>query len=283
MAEQPPDLRQRINQFTLGNVPGYQRVALQLFVMLGHGKSSLINSCVCVVRNGEYHNVAGAGTSEGGLTIIRSEYVLTDELVMVDNRGFKKLEREEILEACAQLRALRDIGEVTWKKDNLEVTLDRFPHKYTDRPADFILPVLVFSTTQILTNENICDFEKLITDSFRITGVHPIVVITNCTRNNSEEIRRKFGTLGVTKRICVENYTENSCERTEEKDQRILQFINMCIQEAERGLRMRQNEDPQTRFVTQGIKQIKVEYTFSKEKIQTESPKNSAGKSCTLS
>ncbi|KAM4024246.1 uncharacterized protein ACNLHF_025173 [Anomaloglossus baeobatrachus] len=284
MAQQPEGLLERVHQFTPGNVPGYQRVSLQLFGMLGHGKSSLVNSCVCVVKNEEYHNVAGAGTSQGGLTIRRHEHELTEALVIVDNRGFTKLATEEILEACAQLRSLRDIGEVTWEKDNLEVTLERLPHKYTDRPADFILPVLVFRGNYILTEENSCDFEKLITNSFRITGVHPIVVITNCNVNNREEMKNKFGKLGVTKKICLENYTENNCERTEEKDQRILEFLNMCIQEAERGLRMRRTEDRQERFVTQATEQIKLESTFLKEEVQKLSSKKPGDKSsCTVS
>ncbi|XP_040296061.1 uncharacterized protein LOC121007870 [Bufo bufo] len=264
MAQSPQDIRQRINQFTTGNVLGYNRVALQVFGMLGHGKSSLINSSVSVVKDEEYENVAGAGLSDGGMTISRHEHELTDALVMIDNRGFQKLMWEEIVEACAQLRSLR---EVTWEKDNLEVTLEQLPHKYTDRPKDFILPVLVYSAISALGEADMANMEKLITNTFRVTGIHPIVVITKCSSDKIEEVKKKFGNLGVMKRICLENYTENNFERTEEKDQKILEFVNMCIQEAERGLKMRQNEDPQTRFITQAIQQVKLESDILRKKI----------------
>ncbi|XP_056389947.1 uncharacterized protein LOC130284046 [Hyla sarda] len=268
MTQRAEDIRERITQYTTGNVLGYERVALQLFGMTGHGKSSLINSCVCVVRNEEYQNLAGAGVSDGSMTTSRHEHVLTDSLVMVDNRGFHKLKWEEIVEACAQLRSLRDIGEVSWKRDNLEETLRQLPSKYTNRPADFILPVLVYRATFILNSEDLSAIEKLITNSFKITGIHPIVVITDCTSDKTDQIMKKFGALGVMKRIYLENYTENSCDRTEEKDQKILEFVNMCIKEAERGLRMRQNEDRQTKFITQATNQIKLESDILRREIK---------------
>lgn len=259
MAQHIQELREKINLFTTGNAPGYERVAVQLFGNIGHGKSSLINSCVCVVKDEEYQNLSGAGTLQGGMTEARKVYELTNALVMVDNRGFITLKREEILEACAQLRSLREIGEVNWDKDNLQETLTKLPSKYKNRPADFIVSVLVYSATQIFGNDEIDAVQKLITNSFRITGIHPIVVITNCTADKTEQIKKMFGDFGVMKRICLENYTENNYDRTEEKDKKILEFVNMCIEEAQRGLRMRREEDHQMRFVTQATKQIQLE------------------------
>ncbi|XP_075687724.1 uncharacterized protein LOC142656684 [Rhinoderma darwinii] len=268
-------IRERINQFTTGNVPGYERVVVQLFGMLGHGKSSLINSCLCVVKDSEYHNLAGAGKSHGSMTTKRQEHKLTNVLVMVDNRGIQKWKCEETAEVCAQLCSLRDIGEVTWDKDNLEETSKQLLHKYTNRPSDFILPVLVYSAITTLTNDDVYTMEKCITNSFKITGIHPIVVITKCTWSNVEEIKMKFGNLGVLKKIFLENYTENNCERTAQKDQKILDFVNMCVEEAERVLRLRQNEDPQMKFITQATHQIKLETDILREdknklKLQTD-------------
>ncbi|XP_075037553.1 uncharacterized protein LOC142098617 [Mixophyes fleayi] len=250
------DPRERINRYIpggtlLNSTHRYQRVSLQLFGMTGHGKSSLINSCVCVVKDEDYLNLAGAGQTDGGLTTSRQEYELTNRLVMIDNRGFKNLNSQEILEACAQLRSLRGIGDVTWEKDNLAETLKQIPDKFSKRPDDFFVPVLVYSATQSWSAEDGKAIQPLITNAFQITGIHPIVVITNCTAEDSNEIKRKFGDLGVMKRVCVENYTENDHDRSIEQDRMILDFLNVCIEEAERGIKTKQGEDPQARFVTQ--------------------------------
>ncbi|XP_073492306.1 uncharacterized protein [Aquarana catesbeiana] len=174
MSEEPENIGERITRCTLGNTldlttHGFQRLAIQLFGFLGHGKSSLVNSCVCVTKDEEYQNVAGAGMTEGGLTKTRWEYKLTNTLVMIDNRGFSKMKPQEIIEACAQIRSLRDIGEVSWDKDNLKETLKQFPLKYQNRPADFILPVLVYSANRDWSSSEGKDIQEFITHAFRIT------------------------------------------------------------------------------------------------------------------
>ncbi|KAM5151733.1 uncharacterized protein ACMZJ9_009980 [Mantella aurantiaca] len=277
MSQEPEITQELINLYTLGNTldystHGFQRVAIQLFGFLGHGRSSLINSCVCVVKDEEYQNVAGAGMTEGALTIQRNEYELTNTLVIVDNRGFKTMKRTEIIEACAQIRSLRDIGEVSWDKDNLTETLQQFPRKYQNRPADFILPVMVYSATNVWNPSEAEDMQLFITQAFRITGIHPIVVITRCDVQNFDTIKQKFGELGVTKRLSVENYTENDYIRTEEKDRKILELVHVCVQEAERGIRMRGHQDNQTEFVTQAVKQIQLEIDLLKKELERQTP-----------
>ncbi|XP_072272863.1 uncharacterized protein [Pyxicephalus adspersus] len=275
MAQGPEDLRRLINQYTPGNslqssTHGFQRVAIQVFGFLGHGKSSLINSCLCVVGDVEYENVSGAGMTQGGLTTQRHEHELTNTLVMIDNRGFSKLNPQEILEACAQIRSLRDIGEVTWDIDNLNETLRQFPLKYQNRPADFILPVLVYSASKPWNPSEGEDIQKFLSEAFKITGIHPIVAITKCTSENYNNLRQTFGELGATKRLCLENYTENDYTRTEEKDGKFLEFLHVCIQEAERGIRIRQNQDNQTRYVIEAVKQIQMETHLMRKELKTQ-------------
>ncbi|XP_075037554.1 uncharacterized protein LOC142098618 [Mixophyes fleayi] len=268
------NLLERILRHTPGttlqnSTHGYQRVALQMFGYTGHGKSSLINSCLCVVKNEGYQNLSGAGQSDGAMTRIRKEHNLTNTLVMIDNRGFNKLKLQENLEACAQLRSLRDFEEVTWEENtNLAETLRQLPLKYSNRPADFIVPVLVYSATLTWNRNDGSVIEKLITNAFRITGIHPIVVITRCAAENVDEIVRKFGDLGVMRRLCLENYTENEPQRSPQKDKKILEFLHACIEEAERGIRMSQNQDHQTKFVTQAAEQIKQESDVLREEIR---------------
>ncbi|XP_077305748.1 uncharacterized protein LOC143925042 [Lithobates pipiens] len=277
MFVEPANIREQIIRYTPGNTldfstHGFQRMAIQLFGSMGHGKSSLVNSCVCVAKDEEYQNLAGAGMTQGGLTKQRKEYELTNTLVIIDNRGFSKMKPQETTEACAQIRSLRDFGKVSWKKDNLKETLKQFPLKYQNRPADFILPVLVYSANQDWSPSEGDDIQQFITHAFRITGIHPVVVITQCGAQNFDAIKWKFGELGATKRLWVENYTENDYTRTEEKDQKILEFLHVCIQEAERAIRMRKNQDIQTRFVTQAVEQIKLDTDLLRKELEGPSP-----------
>ncbi|XP_075037556.1 uncharacterized protein LOC142098620 [Mixophyes fleayi] len=264
------NLREKITQYTPGSTQkksthGYQRVTLQLFGFMGHGKSSLINSCVCVGRDEDYQNLAGAGPAYGTVTIRRNEYELTKTLVIIDNRGFSQPTSEPILEVCGQLSSLRDIGEVKWDNILLTETLKQFPAKYSNRPADYIVPVLVYSAKVELIKDYVRFMEGLVTHIFSVTGIPPIAVVTNCTAGNKNEIERQLGDLGVMHRHFLENYTENDHQRSEERDKKILDFLNTCIDEAERGIKMSQNQDPQARFVTQAAEQIKQEADILRE------------------
>ncbi|XP_068102569.1 uncharacterized protein [Hyperolius riggenbachi] len=207
----------------------------------------------------------------------REEHKLTKSLIIIDNRGFRKMMPQEIAEACAQIRSLRDIGKVDWDKDNLEETIRQFPLKYqtyqTEQHPHFILPVLVYSGAQTWNANDAECMEKLITNAYRITGIHPVIVITNRDNRNHNSILERFGELGAMRRLCIQNYTENNHQRTDERDQQILEFLDVCIREARRGINMQEGEDPQTRFVSQASEQIKLESDQLREQFRQENDK----------
>ncbi|MEE6498408.1 hypothetical protein FKM82_003083 [Ascaphus truei] len=91
-----------LDNCALGN-QGYNRVLLQLFGYLGHGKSSFINSCKYVLEDGEFRIYADAGHSHGGKTTRRITYPLTDTITLVDNRGCATMNSYETGEIFAQL------------------------------------------------------------------------------------------------------------------------------------------------------------------------------------
>ncbi|CAH2308205.1 Hypothetical predicted protein [Pelobates cultripes] len=95
-----------ITSFSLSNCKhgnqGYKRVLLQLFGLLGNGKSSFINSCKFVL-DGVYRQHAEARATDGGCTTRRVPYKLTDAIMMVDNRGCPTLSKYESGEILAQL------------------------------------------------------------------------------------------------------------------------------------------------------------------------------------
>ncbi|OCT64734.1 hypothetical protein XELAEV_18045831mg [Xenopus laevis] len=83
-------VRDYIQRFSLDNCAlgnqGYNRVLLQLFGYMGHGKSSLINSCKYVLDDGEYRIHANALASHTSVTFNRTAYPLTDTITIVDNK-----------------------------------------------------------------------------------------------------------------------------------------------------------------------------------------------------
>ncbi|KAG8538419.1 hypothetical protein GDO81_022687 [Engystomops pustulosus] len=143
-------LRAHILSFSLDGGPrgnqGYTRVLLQLFGYNGHGKSSFINSCKYVIHEEEFieHAEAGERQDHGAVTTIRKAYKLTENITLVDNRGYSKENNFQRAEIYAQLGNFIPIGEeVEWKKNYSEV-MDKLEDADLDpNYSDFIVPILV--------------------------------------------------------------------------------------------------------------------------------------------
>ncbi|XP_075037555.1 uncharacterized protein LOC142098619 [Mixophyes fleayi] len=273
MAQAPESRREIVTEY----VPGYslqnsdhgiQRVLLQVFGMLGHGKSSLINSCLCVVKNVGYKNLAVSGPSFGGITMTREEFELTSKLVLIDNRGFSKLSATEIMECNAQFRSLRRLGEVTWTEKPLTEELGRFMEQRKHRLVDFMVPVFVYSCARPWNNDDGKEVEKVLREAHRSTGINPIIVITNRFSGDSVDIMSKFRGFGSTRIVTLENYTTENQTRTPEADGRILEFLNICIVEAELGIGRMAEQDPMARLDNQMIKQVEQKTEMLRKKKQ---------------
>lgn len=101
------EMRRFINTFSFdqckkGN-QGFNRILIQLFGLLGHGKSSFINTCIYVWQDEEFQNWSKAVGEDGGHTQDRIPYKLTENITLVDNRGCSKMEDQEFGEIFAQL------------------------------------------------------------------------------------------------------------------------------------------------------------------------------------
>ncbi|XP_073492313.1 uncharacterized protein [Aquarana catesbeiana] len=242
---------------------GIERLIILLLGFAGHGKSSLINSCMCVVKDEIYRNLAGAGADEGGKTMKRTSHHLTDTIRITDNRGFKKMEPGEILTVCAQQRNLRLEGDVEWEGDNLQETIRCIP-LVNKHPKEIILPVIVHSCLYNLKVDEENSMKKLINKCQEITEISPIVVITNVGppntgSGNGAAFITKFGEMGCTNRICLENYTENSPTRSREADDQFIRFLQVCINDTEHVIQQRGKRDALDIFAKNVAEQIKEE------------------------
>ncbi|XP_073490839.1 uncharacterized protein [Aquarana catesbeiana] len=146
---EPPttDPRQFIQNFSFHNCKlgnqGFQRLLFQVFGYLGHGKSSFINTCKIVWDNSAYNNYTKALVSQGGNTMDRRTYQLTENIILVDNRGASSMKSHEKGEIFAQLANLMPLNmRVDWCQG----------FKLADRiveaeplvqPSDFISPIFV--------------------------------------------------------------------------------------------------------------------------------------------
>lgn len=154
-------------------------------------------------------------------------------------------------------------GDVEWEGDNLQETIRCIP-LVKKQPNEIILPVIVHSRLHNLKVDEENSMTKLIKKCQEITGISPIVVITNVgppnTRSgNDAAITRKFGEMGCNNRICLENYTENSPTRSREADDQFIRFLQVCMNETEHAIQQRGRRDPPDIFAKNVAEQIKEE------------------------
>ncbi|XP_071978650.1 uncharacterized protein [Engystomops pustulosus] len=238
-------LLNRIHLYTPN--PPYEWVSLQLFGMLGHGKSSLVNTCLYVVRRGDFRNVAGSGKSNFPITMERNDYILTPKVHITDNRGLNMMTPEELEGISAQMSQLRSYSRVEWNR-SIREKLDLIPEQFHHRPTEIIVPVFVYSVESLLTNERYEELEPFIRQSHNITGIYPIVVLTKVGENRdlASDNFNKFRKIGATNIFQVENYTVEKHERNPETESQILTFLITCLQEADNR---RTSRDPQYEFI----------------------------------
>ncbi|XP_075422577.1 uncharacterized protein LOC142463560 [Ascaphus truei] len=265
--------RGKISQYSPGSilpVPGhaFQRVSLQLFGFFGHGKSSLVNLCLSVVRDEPYKNLTGSRWSEGSVMRDRQEYSLTHYLYIIDNRGFVNLDQEEIAEASAQLRSLRFVEDgVKWNQ-SLEEKLELLLKKHNTPPTDFIVPVIVYRGADTMTTQRSLNMKKFILRAYDITGIFPVVLLME-SGEGLDKICNYFSSLGVCHMVSLQNFKTAKPERDEDTDMEILSFLNLCSNEADRGIKKYQKlGDMNVEHRRQVREQIRLEVEVEREKVK---------------
>ncbi|XP_073490866.1 uncharacterized protein [Aquarana catesbeiana] len=244
-------MREYIQNFSLdkcklGN-QGYNRVLLQLFGFAGHGKSCFINSCKYVIDDSQYKiyaETASGGSSQGGKTMKRSSYKLTKTIMLVDNRGCAKMNKDETGEIYAQLGNFLPLDtEVVWQDKGYDASLKKLMNaEREDRSADFIVPLFVYSAETGISNNQVEELKELFDTAKKITGLIPIVVITRERNRNLPDVKEKFRQIGVENMFSLENYTVGDHLKTRGKHETILKCLYELIKDVE--FRMGVKRDP---------------------------------------
>ncbi|XP_056389945.1 uncharacterized protein LOC130284045 [Hyla sarda] len=218
--------------------------------MLGHGKSSIINTCVQIVHQADFKNVAGSGKSNYPITMDRTDYDLTSHVVINDNRGVNKMSPEEQEEVAAQMGQMRGQSTVEWDR-SVRGKLNLIYQQFNYRPIEITVPVFVYSVESLLTDERYEEIEPFIREAHKITGIYPIIVLTKVGthRDMADECYDKFKALGANHVFQVENYTVEQHEHHPKTQAEVLKFLDTCLKEVDESIARRATEDPQKKYM----------------------------------
>ncbi|XP_075421352.1 uncharacterized protein LOC142463029 [Ascaphus truei] len=232
-----------LDNCTFGN-QGYNRVLLQLFGYLGHGKSSFINSCKYVLEEGEFRIYADAGHSDGGKTTRRITYPLTDTITVVDNRGCATMNSYETGEIFAQLGNLLPLDqEVVWDTGYQSIMHRLVEGDMDANYSDFVVPIFVYSVKTGIARQEVPVIKDLLDNARKLTGLDPIVVLTYKSQGDLTGIQAKFKNMGTEHIFQLENFTSSDHLRTRARSQEILTFCHEVLKNVE--FRMRERRNPQ--------------------------------------
>ncbi|XP_063285098.1 uncharacterized protein LOC134570997 [Pelobates fuscus] len=254
------EIRKRLSEYKPGctrNIQGYwcRRVCLQLYGLSGHGKSSFINTCLCVVEDKEHEMVAFSFETEGPITLTRDDYKLGG-LYITDNRGLNKLHPEEYLEMAAQFAHLRCHGDVEWE-NGLENTFETLRNRIDRCHTEIIVPVFVYSAKYDFTKRRPDEISPFIREACRITGIFPLIVLTHCKKINTDMVCEQFRELGASYIMSIENYTAKNPRRNAETDTKILDFLDVCMKKADQAIDIKQHENNNIEFFNEAMRQVK--------------------------
>ncbi|XP_073416783.1 uncharacterized protein [Dendrobates tinctorius] len=205
---------------------GYQRVLLQLFGLVGSGKSLLINSCKYVLEGGEY--VMHASDEP---TAVRKTYQLTPNITIADNRPMIGHYDRDLPTLYAQLGSFLPLDERVEKLYEYEDLVEKVEETdLAPNSTDLIVPVLVYCGTVWIEGDK-TEMSSILRGCRTMTGLFPIIIITRKNNPSAEETGRQFRLAGAEQVVLVENYTKEDHLRTLGKDTAILTFLRSALED----------------------------------------------------
>ncbi|XP_063285174.1 uncharacterized protein LOC134571059 [Pelobates fuscus] len=239
-------IRHYIHNFSLNNCAhgnqGYNRVLLQLFGYMGHGKSSLINSCKYVLGDGPYQIYAKAEESYGGVTTSRTAYHLTPTITIVDNRGCSTMNSFQTGEIYAQLGNFIPLNmKVIWPQSYQEM-INRVEESEMDPNfTDYLVPVFVYSVTKDLAEQERQEIKTFLKNCRTMTGIYPLIILTNKTSGDFYQFEKAFKLLGAEQVMALENYTAEDHIRSRGRHTEVLKFLYNALEDVSFQMRERRN------------------------------------------
>ncbi|XP_066433712.1 guanylate-binding protein 2-like [Eleutherodactylus coqui] len=221
-------LTKYIQNYQLPHGP-FSRILIQLFGFAGHGKSSFANSCLFTLSNGRFNDYAGEATSQGGKTMDRRAYKLTNCISIVDNRGFSKMNSAEEWEIYAQLCHFVPLNEiVSWNK-NLDDRINLITQSALE-PSDVIVPVLIYSSENSFAGNESDNIKEFLKQAQKLTGILPFIVLTKSKKAPRSTLKNTFSRMGMENVYCIENYILSDQLAQRRKHVNLLQVLYDILQ-----------------------------------------------------
>lgn len=165
--------------------------------------------------------------------MVRTSYQLTDTITLVDNRGCPKVNNFETAEIYAQLGNFLplDIG-VVWRESYSDVVSNLEQAEMEPNESDLIIPVFVYNVKHSIPEELIAELSSFITNCRLMTGVYPIIVLTNKHSADYLTLEKTFRRMRAEVVMTVENYTNEDHMKTLGRTTDILKFIDSALNNA---------------------------------------------------
>ncbi|XP_063794907.1 uncharacterized protein LOC134957099 [Pseudophryne corroboree] len=228
------ELKEYIQAYNLNNCAlgsqGYNRILLQLFGFLGHGKSSLINSCKYALYDKPFTIHAESAPADGGLTMERKSYPLTNCITMVDNRGCSTMNSFETGEIYAQLCNFFPLDQrVEWTKEYEEMLGRLEDGDVEPNFTNIIVPIFVYSAKKEIADKEVDEMKTFLKNCRDLTGIFPIVVLTHKTSGPFSKLRDMFEGMGAEEIFALENYTAEDNLKTRGRHLQFLHLIHNVL------------------------------------------------------
>ncbi|XP_068102568.1 uncharacterized protein [Hyperolius riggenbachi] len=173
-----------------------------------------------------------------------------------------------------QAAQLRDRSTVEWNRSFRE-NVDHILRYFLSRKKEVIVPVYVYSSGDLVTDERYKEMESFIREAHRITGIYPIIVLTKVkdNRNHAALYSQRFRQLGAVHIYQIENYTTDQSVGVPETRREILKFLNTCLEEADRRTSQNQMMDPQEEYIKNALEILGMRMKIETECLQEEKDK----------
>lgn len=160
----------------------------------------------------------------------RKAYDLTENINLVDNRGYTTMSGFQRAEIYAQLGNFIPIGEkVEWTDNYRDMMVRLEDAELNPNYSDFIVPILVYSATCQLSGSDRKEVQEFMDNCVTMTGVVPIVVITKKKSGDFIEVEKAFKRMGAENIISIENYTKEDHIKTQGRTRDTLTIIASAL------------------------------------------------------
>eukprot|EP00062_Callorhinchus_milii_P018561 gi/632972172/ref/XP_007902529.1/ PREDICTED: uncharacterized protein LOC103185699 [Callorhinchus milii] len=227
------------NSFATGNDSLPKKLQIQLMGLVGHGKSSIINSCLCVWANEEFRDRVGTNCGAQSVTTRPDVYTVTEHISMVDSVGIIDLKRVSLTQFNIQTSGEQNPGEGTWGIRNFLPSWLRQTSSVRPESKDSVISiaVIVFKASCGIAPDST---KGLIEKLNKTLGIAPLVVITFADeyKGDIQQLKEEFATLHCPHVFIVTCYNkENKEDRDDALDKILLDFLVACTDVAEKRLR----------------------------------------------